>query len=175
MPEASFTFLIGGARSGKSSAAVRLASGYRGLVSFVVTAERLDDEMAARIERHREERPTEWVTIEEPIELASAVLSVPADSFVVVDCLSMWVANLVLASVVDVHEHANLVIETLRAHPSGCAVVSNEVGLGIVPDNALSREYRDILGRVNAAFARASSASYFFVAGQTIRLTPPPF
>ncbi len=171
----SFTFLIGGARSGKSAAAVRLAAQHVGPVAYIVTAEALDDEMTDRIRHHRIERPVEWSVFEEPMDIASAISRVPPDAFIVIDCLSLWVANLVLASVDDIDERARTAIAELAMRPTPSAVVSNEVGLGIVPDNPLSRGYRDVLGRVNAAFADASGDAFFFVAGQLIRLTPSQF
>ena len=171
----SFTFLIGGARSGKSAAAVRLAAQHIGPVAYIVTAEALDDEMTDRIRRHRNERPVDWSVFEEPMEVASAISRVPPDAFIVIDCLSLWVSNLVLASVDDIEERTRTAIAALAMRRTPSAVVSNEVGLGIVPDNALARGYRDVLGRVNAAFADASGDAFFFVAGRSIRLTPSPF
>jgi adenosyl cobinamide kinase/adenosyl cobinamide phosphate guanylyltransferase len=158
----SLVLLLGGARSGKSSLAVRLA-GESGLpVVFVATGEARDDEMAERIERHRAERPAFWQTVEEPVELYSAIESAPSDACVVVDCLSLWVANLLEAG----REPDRRV--PMRAAPT--IAVSNEVGLGIVPTTPLGRAYRDVLGRVNTAWAAAADESYFVVAGKALRL-----
>jgi adenosyl cobinamide kinase/adenosyl cobinamide phosphate guanylyltransferase len=158
----SLVFLLGGARSGKSRLAVRLA-GESGLpVVFVATGEARDDEMTERIARHRAERPASWTTVEEPLELHAAVDSAPADACVVVDCLSLWVAN-----VLEARREPDLRVPA-RAAPT--VAVSNEVGLGIVPATPLGREYRDVLGRVNAAWAAAADEAYFVVAGKALRL-----
>jgi adenosyl cobinamide kinase/adenosyl cobinamide phosphate guanylyltransferase len=156
------TFLLGGARGGKSSLAVRLAASNGSRVVFVATAEARDDEMAARIAQHRTERPAEWTVIEEPLELHAAIASAPADAVVVVDCLSLWVAN-----VLEQGRDPDL---TVPARSGLTIAVSNEVGLGIVPANALARAYRDALGRVNAAWAAAADEAYFVVAGKALRL-----
>src|SRR5919108_3823427 len=92
-----FTFLLGGARSGKSQLAVRIASAWTGPVVFVATATAGDEEMAARIRRHRAARPAHWVTVEEPVAVRDALHEAPADAFLVVDCLSLWVSNLIEA------------------------------------------------------------------------------
>jgi adenosyl cobinamide kinase/adenosyl cobinamide phosphate guanylyltransferase len=156
------TFLLGGARSGKSSLAVRLAEAAGAPVVFVATAEARDEEMAERIALHRAARPPAWTTIEEPLELHAAMESAPSDAVVVVDCLSLWVAN-----VLEQEREPDLVVP---ARPGLTIAVSNEVGLGIVPANALARAYRDALGRVNAAWADAADEAYFVVAGKALRL-----
>jgi adenosyl cobinamide kinase/adenosyl cobinamide phosphate guanylyltransferase len=156
------TFLIGGARSGKSSLAVRLASETGAPVVFVATAEARDTEMAERIARHRTERPTEWETVEEPLKLHAAIESAPPDACVVVDCLSLWVAN-----ILEQGGEPALRVPT-RNGPT--IAVSNEVGLGIVPATPLGRTYRDVLGRVNAAWAAAADEAFFVVAGKALRL-----
>lgn len=154
----SLVVYVGGARSGKSRIAVERAESEGVPVTFIATGEAGDDEMAERIARHRAERPESWTTIEEPVELGRALASVAAGDTVVVDCLSLWVANggdgAVLAP------RAGLTI-----------AVTNEVGLGIVPENALARAYRDDLGRVNAAWVEAADEAYFVVAGRALRLT----
>ena len=160
------TFLVGGARSGKSALAVELAGG--GPVTFVATGTAGDEEMATRIERHREERPAGWITVEEPLALRHAIAS--AQGTVVVDCLSLWVANLLEAGWGDADVEAEGA-EAARA-AAGCRTiaVSNEVGLGVVPATPLGRRYRDVLGRVNAAWADAAVDAYLVVAGRALRL-----
>src|SRR5918992_138624 len=153
--------LLGGARSGKSALAVRLAQSWAGPVVFVATAEAGDADMAGRIEQHRRDRPAEWTTVEEPVELARALRAAPAGSFVVVDCLSLWVSNLMEAGREGekIEDAARAAAELLSARESPSVVVSNEVGLGIVPATDLGRSYRDTLGRVNAAFAEAADSA----------------
>lgn len=158
--------MLGGARSGKSALAVRLASEWAGPVTFVATGEAGDDEMAERIRRHRQERPAGWTTVEEPVELASALESAPAEAAVVVDCLSLWVAN-VLDDDVDGRSERAVAAAKTRAR---AIVVSNEVGLGVVPASELGRRYRDVLGRVNAQWAAAADEAVFVVAGKMLRL-----
>jgi adenosylcobinamide kinase/adenosylcobinamide-phosphate guanylyltransferase len=153
---------IGGARSGKSRLAVERAWASGAEVVFVATGEAGDEEMAARIAHHRAERPGGWTTVEEPIELARALRDAPADATVVVDCLSLWVAN---------GGGGSDALEVAAARGALTIAVTNEVGLGIVPDNALARAYRDELGRVNAAWCAAADEAWFVVAGKALQLT----
>jgi adenosyl cobinamide kinase/adenosyl cobinamide phosphate guanylyltransferase len=162
----SLTFLLGGARSGKSSLAVRLAGKSGAPVVFVATGEARDAEMAERIARHRAERPAGWETVEEPLALAAALAAAPGDSCVVVDCLSLWVANLL-----ERGEEADGAAAVAAARPGATIAVSNEVGLGIVPATPLGRRYRDVLGRVNAIWADAAAETFLVVAGRRLRLT----
>jgi adenosylcobinamide kinase / adenosylcobinamide-phosphate guanylyltransferase len=152
---------VGGARSGKSRLAVERASAAGAPVVFVATGEAGDEEMAERIARHRAERPAGWRTVEEPLELARALRDAPADAAVVVDCLSLWVAN---------GGGDGAAVEAAAARSALTIAVTNEVGLGIVPSNALARDYRDELGRVNAAWVDAADEAYFVVAGKTLPL-----
>jgi len=163
------TLLLGGARSGKSSLAVRRAAAAGAPVVFVATGEAGDDEMAARIERHREERPSSWTTVEEPRDLEAAVAGAPAAACVVIDCLSLWVAN-VFESGIDVERRADAIAAAAAARPGPTIAVSNEVGLGVVPATPLGRAYRDVLGRVNAIFAARADEAFFVVAGKALRL-----
>jgi adenosyl cobinamide kinase/adenosyl cobinamide phosphate guanylyltransferase len=156
------TFLVGGARSGKSSLAVRLAAASGAPVVFIATAEARDGEMADRIAHHRAERPPEWATVEEPLELRAAIEAAPAHACVLVDCLSLWVANLL--------EHGREPDLQVPVRGGPTIAVSNEVGLGVVPATPLGRAYRDVLGRVNAVWAEAADEAYFVVAGKALRL-----
>ncbi len=167
-----YTFLIGGARSGKSSLAVRLASAVDGPVVVVATAEARDDEMAERIRAHRASRPDGWETVEAPIALLEAVDGAGEDACVVVDCLTLWVSNAIEAgaSGEEIDAEARTVTSILAARSASSVVVSNEVGLGVVPANTLARTYRDLLGRVNASFAAQASRSLFVVAGRGLPL-----
>ena len=148
---------VGGARSGKSTIAVERAQAEGAAVTFIATGEAGDEEMAERIARHKAERPSSWTTIEEPVELHRALASVPAGTTVVIDCLSLWIANGGDGKVAARREGLTI-------------AVTNEVGLGIVPDNALARTYRDELGHVNASWVEAADEAYFVVAGRMLRL-----
>jgi adenosylcobinamide kinase / adenosylcobinamide-phosphate guanylyltransferase len=149
--------LVGGARSGKSRLAVERAQAEGAPVTVIATGQPLDEEMAARIALHNEERPGSWTTIEEPLDLHRALASVPVGETAVVDCLTLWVANGGDGAV--------------PAPRDGLTIaVTNEVGLGIVPENARARAYRDELGRANAAWVEAADEAYFVVAGRMLRL-----
>jgi adenosyl cobinamide kinase/adenosyl cobinamide phosphate guanylyltransferase len=167
-----FTFLVGGVRSGKSGLALRLASKHDGPVVVLATAEARDDEMAERIRRHRDARPETWTTVESSLGLAPVVRDLRVDAFVILDCLSLWVSNAIEAEIDDdtIVDEAIETASLLAGRAPPAVVVSNEVGLGIVPVNALARRYRDTLGRVNSAFADAASRSYFVVAGRALPL-----
>jgi adenosylcobinamide kinase / adenosylcobinamide-phosphate guanylyltransferase len=164
-------FLTGGARSGKSSLALRLAAGQRAPVVFVATGEPNDPEMAARIERHRGERTSSWRTIEEPLELRGAIEQAGASDCLVVDCLTLWTANALEQYGSDgVELRAAEAAAAARARVGLTIVVTNEVGSGIVPVNDLARSYRDLLGKVNAIWAEAADDAYLVVAGRTLQL-----
>jgi adenosyl cobinamide kinase/adenosyl cobinamide phosphate guanylyltransferase len=163
------TLLVGGARSGKSTHALRLAEATGAPVVFVATGAACDEEMAARIARHRAERPAGWQTVEEPLRLLDALAAVPPGACVVVDCLSLWVANL-LERDEDVEAAARAAAAAAAARPGPTIAVTNEVGLGIVPVTPLGRAYRDVLGRTNAIWAAAAGESFFVVAGKLLRL-----
>ena len=168
------TFLLGGARSGKSSLALSLASEWEGPVVVVATAEARDDsEFAARIARHRLERPAGWRTVEEPLDLLGELEQVATDAFVIVDCLTLWTTNALLAGWGDEDvELAAVQIAALAADRGApTVVVSNEVGLGVVPATPLGRSFRDLLGRVNAVFAARAERACFVVAGRALELT----
>ena len=167
----SLAVLLGGARAGKSALAVELALEHDGPVVYVATAEAGDDEMAARIAQHRTDRPDRWQTVEEPVALRAVLASVESEACVVVDCLTLWVANL-LERDDDVLSEAEAVAELAAERSSATIVVSNEVGLGIVPASPLAREYRDLLGAVNAAFVRRAADAAFVVSGCAIPLQP---
>ena len=159
---------VGGARSGKSRLALERARSNGAAVVFVATGEALDDEMADRIARHKAERPEEWQTVEEPVALERALADAAPDATVVVDCLSLWVANVFESAPAE--ELAERAATCAATRPGLTIAVTNEVGLGIVPDNELARRYRDVLGRVNATWADAADEAYFVVAGRAMRL-----
>jgi adenosyl cobinamide kinase/adenosyl cobinamide phosphate guanylyltransferase len=169
------TFLVGGARSGKSRLAQAMALRADRPVVVIATAEAGDDEMAARIDRHRADRPPGWTTIEEPIDLDRALRSVDPAAFVVIDCLTLWVSNLLGRELADddVATRADEAAGLAAAHAGGTVAVSNEVGMGVVPANAMARRYADLLGRVNATWAAAADRPFFVVAGRTLPLGSP--
>lgn len=162
--------VLGGARSGKTRIAELLAGTGQDPVAFIATAEAGDEEMRERIERHRQARPMHWVSIEEPIDLLSAVESVEPGSRVIVDCLTLWVSNLVGHGIEDedIERRAGVVATRLAEREPVTVAVSNEVGSGIVPVNSLARRYRDLLGRVNTIWADAADQVYLAVAGGVV-------
>jgi adenosylcobinamide kinase / adenosylcobinamide-phosphate guanylyltransferase len=166
----SLVFLLGGARSGKSALAVELARAEGGPVTVIATAEARDADMAERIRLHRSERPAEWTTVEEPLELDQAIRGTPSGAVVIVDCLSLWVANLLEQSEANIEQLASVAAQSARTRDALTVAVSNEVGLGIVPATALGRRYRDALGRVNAIWADAADQMSFVVAGRVLPL-----
>ena len=176
------TFLVGGARSGKSTLALRLAEAADSSgtpVTFVVTAVPFDDDLRERVRRHRDERPPHWNTLECPVELANGINAVPADHFLVIDCLTLFLANLMAvpdAAPQNSSEHTAALLEALqrrRSHGGSTVVVSNEVGMGIHPDTELGRVYRDDLGRLNQAVAAIADHALLMVAGRALPLRDP--
>jgi len=162
--------VLGGARSGKSRYAQARAEALDGALIFVATAQALDDEMRDRIGRHRADRGPRWRTIEEPLELAAAITAWAAlDRVLLVDCLTLWVSNLMLADR-DIVAEAEALAEAVRRAAGPVILVANEVGLGIVPDNALARRFRDAAGTVNQAMAGAVAEASFVAAGLAMRL-----
>jgi adenosylcobinamide kinase / adenosylcobinamide-phosphate guanylyltransferase len=169
------TLLLGGTRSGKSRLAVQLARQSGSPVVVIATAEPRDNDMAERIRRHRAERPTHWETIEEPTELESALRPVPLGATVLIDCLTLWLSNLMERnfSDLDIEDAARSAAAFAASRSGATIVVSNEVGSGIVPDNAISRRYADVLGRVNTVWADAAAESFLVVAGRVLPLAAP--
>lgn len=168
----SLIVLLGGARSGKSRLALQLAARWDGPVTFVATAEARDDEMAERVTRHRAERPAAWTTVEEPIALEAVLARTPDDACVVVDCLALWLSNLLERGFGpdECERAAAAAAATAAARAATTIVVSNEVGLGIVPATPLGRGYRDVLGLVNQIWVAEADAAALVVAGRALRL-----
>ncbi|MGP0052490.1 MAG: bifunctional adenosylcobinamide kinase/adenosylcobinamide-phosphate guanylyltransferase [Solirubrobacteraceae bacterium] len=166
--------LLGGARSGKSELAVRLAAARAAPVVLIATAEPRDQEMAARIAQHRRDRPAGWETLEAPLELEQAIAAVAHETTLIIDCLTLWVSNLLLSGIdpTGLPARAAAAAEQARARAGLTVAVSNEVGMGIVPDNELARRYRDVLGAVNAAWAAAADRARLLVAGRLLSLAP---
>ena len=162
--------VLGGARSGKSSYAEAMveASGLQPL--YLATGRAFDTEMESRIASHRERRGPQWQTVEEPLRLAETLqLHALADRFVLVDCLTLWITNLMMAEQDIAAETAKLVA-TLPELSGRVVFVSNEVGLGIVPDNRMAREFRDHAGFLHQAVAAAVDEVYFMAAGLPLRM-----
>ena len=166
-----FVFVIGGARSGKSAFALKLAEARPGPRRYIATALALDSEMAVRIERHKGERGDGWETMEEPRELASALSGLDG-GVVLIDCLTLWVTNLMGAGLDDAAIEAEARTLFKAALQCGCdvIVVSNEVGLGIVPDNPLARRFRDLAGTINRVAAEAATEVFFIAAGLPMKM-----
>lgn len=169
------TVLLGGARSGKSDLAVRLGRAWAGAVHVVVTAEALDDDMAARIARHRADRPSEWGLSEAPVALEDGLASVADDALAIVDCLTLWVANLIGRGLddADVLTRAEAFAAAAVSRSGPTIVVTNEVGMGIHPDTDLGRRYRDLLGRVNACVVARADRTLLMMAGRAVVLVDP--
>lgn len=155
----------GGARSGKSRWALERARKCGDRLIYVATAEALDEEMSGRIAQHRAERGGDFVTVEEPLELARAIRSAECDAMVV-DCLTLWLSNMMHRSQEKVEE----TIAAAKEQNAEVIIVTNEVGCGIVPDNALAREFRDRAGVMNQRFAEAAAEVYWMVFGQPLRV-----
>lgn len=162
--------ILGGARSGKSRYAQARAEALPGAPIFVATAQALDDEMARRIALHRADRDDRWRTIEEPFDLAGVIeREAQPGTVLLVDCLTLWVSNLIFAEREVTAETARLT-DALAAASGPVILVANEVGLGIVPDNALARNFRDAAGHVNQAVAAVAGKVAFIAAGLPLRL-----
>lgn len=165
--------IIGGARSGKSSFALKLAQGLfldktssEALGLFIATAVPGDEEMTKRIEAHKIERGNFWRTEEEQIHIAKSIERHAGDfQVILIDCLTMWISNLLLHQSKNIDREIKFLEEVLFTCPTPIIMVSNEVGLGIVPGNGLSRRFRDISGSVNQKFAAICQRVIFMVAG----------
>jgi adenosylcobinamide kinase/adenosylcobinamide-phosphate guanylyltransferase len=157
--KAKLTFVLGGARSGKSRYAEALVQANPAPWTYVATGQAWDDEMRARITQHRGARPPGWRTVESPLDLAAGLAT--ADP-VLVDCLTLWVTNLLME---DRLPDWPVLLAALDARSAATVIVSNEVGLGIVPDNALARRFRDIAGRLHQQLAARADCVVFMVAG----------
>ena len=167
------TLVLGGARSGKSSYAEALANGQAAARVYLATAQAGDGEMAERIRKHRTRRGDGWHTVEEPVALVDALeRECAGDKIVLVDCLTLWLSNILLANMDTSHEVRKLV-KCLAGLLGPVIFVSNEVGMGIVPENALARRFRDEAGRLNQEVAAAADAVVFVAAGLPLYLKQP--
>ncbi|WP_191970777.1 bifunctional adenosylcobinamide kinase/adenosylcobinamide-phosphate guanylyltransferase [Methylobacterium soli] len=162
--------VLGGARSGKSAYAEALIEAEPGPWLYLATAQAWDDEMRARIALHRARRPEGWITRDVPMALAEAVAG--STGPVLVDCLTLWLTNLILAEA-DVPAASAALVEACAAAPGPVILVSNEVGLGIVPENALARRFRDEAGRLHQRLAARAERVVLTVAGLPLVVKPP--
>jgi adenosylcobinamide kinase/adenosylcobinamide-phosphate guanylyltransferase len=166
----------GGARSGKSRFALGYAEKLGQRRVFIATAEAGDEEMRARIRRHRDERGARFQTLEEPLDLPRALRDADGAEVVVVDCLTLWLANRLLrdGDETAVAEGIRAVVEALDHRRCHTVVVSNEVGLGLVPESALGRSFRDLAGSMHQQLAAVADEVYLAAMGMLIRLRPDP-
>jgi adenosylcobinamide kinase/adenosylcobinamide-phosphate guanylyltransferase len=167
--------VLGGCRSGKSNHALKLAEGMGQRRIFVATCVPRDDEMRARVNRHRQERDDTWRTLEVPVDLAGAVTANnPSADVMLVDCLTLWLSNLLMETedVAQVRRQIDTLAATIKAAPNAVILVSNEVGAGIVPENRLARLYRDLAGWTNQAMAAACDRVVWTVAGIPVTVKP---
>ena len=176
------TLIIGGARSGKSSFAHKLANEYKN-VCYVATADSAqasqlnDDEMIKRIQNHRNNRPSGWQTIEVPLELGKAISNLNGKlDIVIIDCITLYITNMLLDGNKTGEDHNRIIDEikkvctVCRNIPPDVIMVSNEVGYGIVPDNALSREFRDVAGHANQLIAKEADSVFLVTAGIELKI-----
>ena len=165
------TLVLGGARSGKSAYAESLFAD--GGAVYVATAEAIDDEMRERIARHRARRGSGWTTVEAPLDLPGAIRAgAGAGTGILVDCVTVWLGNLVHAGS-DIDREVSTLIESFAVPDAPVAVVANEVGLGIVPENAMARAFRDHAGRLNQALAARAARVVLVTAGIPLVLKSP--
>lgn len=171
-----FVLIGGGVRSGKSAFALERARRFGERLIFVATAEALDEEMRERARRHRVERGDEFRTIECPRELVHCLRELEDVDAVVIDCLTLWISNLMMEGLGEhaIDARVRELADFLRASSFHSVIVTNEVGLGIVPDNAMARAFRDSTGRAHQVLGRAATELYFGVMGQLLRIKPAP-
>jgi adenosylcobinamide kinase/adenosylcobinamide-phosphate guanylyltransferase len=167
------TFILGGARSGKSQFAIKLAKEKTKKVAFIASCKPLDLEMKKRIMLHKKARPIHWQTFEEPRDIVS-VLKKIGDKFelILIDCLTLFISNLLLKSFKEasIEYEVNKILSTLKKIKAKSIIISNEVGLGIVPENKLARDFRDIAGRMNQLVAAKSNEVFFMTASIPLKI-----
>jgi adenosylcobinamide kinase/adenosylcobinamide-phosphate guanylyltransferase len=167
------TLVLGGARSGKSAYAERLIVAHAAPWTYIATAEILDDEMRARVDTHRARRAESWRTIEAAQALVHAIGDAPADRPLLIDCLTFWLSNRLLAGA-DLSADRAALVDALSRRCAPTVAVSSEVGLSIVPDNALARSFRDAAGELHQAISRVAGRVVLVVAGNPLTAKGPP-
>lgn len=158
------SLILGGASSGKSAFAETLVMAASQPRIYIATAQTFDDEMRQKVQKHLVQRGPDWRTIEAPLDTADVLIGLPAEAVVLLDCATMWLSNQMLAETDLATEQAKL-LDTLNACPAHVVVVSNEVGLDVVPENALARRFRDAQGALNQALAKQADLAVLVVAG----------
>lgn len=166
----------GGARSGKSAHALALARSLGPRRAFVATARRYDDDLSARIDRHVAERGPDFATVEEPIALPARLAGLGSTDVALIDCLTLWISNLLVDGAEDgaVEERVNALCQVLVAPPCHLVLVTNEVGMGVHPESALGRRFRDLAGRAHQRVAAVADEVHLAVMGVVLRLSPGP-
>ncbi|MCX8069954.1 MAG: bifunctional adenosylcobinamide kinase/adenosylcobinamide-phosphate guanylyltransferase [Thermodesulfovibrionales bacterium] len=164
------TFIIGGANSGKSSFALNLSEKIQGKGAFIATAQAFDDEMTEKIKIHKQQRGHNWDTYEEPFEIADLIINLEDryDKFIL-DCLTLWLSNLIGSSR-PIESSIDYLINKLETLKKPIFIVSNEVGLGIVPENKLARSFRNYAGILNKKIASISENVYIIFAGLSLKI-----
>jgi len=180
MPRGKLIFITGGARSGKSNFAEKMAISLGKSVAYLATAQPLDKEMTCRIEKHKNNRPVDWETYEEPIEVSKLVSHLGHEKEVIlIDCLTLLISNLLLIKENKIgnpqmEEEIISEIKKLAENSSKATaqviIVSNEVGMGLVPDNVIGRVYRDILGRANSIIANKADEVFMMISGIPLKI-----
>jgi adenosylcobinamide kinase/adenosylcobinamide-phosphate guanylyltransferase len=164
------TLIVGGARSGKSSFALKKATVHKGKKAFIATAQAFDAEMEKRIAKHKTDRSGDWATLEEPLNLARMIQNTGDEySVLLVDCLTLWLSNLMLSGR-DADEAAELLVSAVSSCSADIYLVANEVGMGIVPDNELARKFRDMAGVLNSKIAESADEVYLMAAGIPVKI-----
>ena len=169
MPLPKLSLVLGGAASGKSAFAENLVLQSGKAPVYLATAQVFDDEMAEKVARHRDMRGSGWVTIEEPLDLGPALAQITPQQTVLIDCATLWLTNVILGDH-DVADHTNALLTAIAACQGPVVVVSNEVGQGIVPDNALSRKFRNAQGGLNQQIAAEADLVVAVMAGLPVVL-----
>lgn len=172
-------FITGGARSGKSSFALKEATRFGGKKVYIATAEPLDEEMKDRIERHKKERGEDWIAIEEPLKISELIKELKGKyDMLLLDCLTLWLSNLMLAGK-ELSGEIEEFITTLKdfknpssfsLQPSALFIVSNEIGMGVVPENELARRFRDLAGMTNQKVAKIADEVYLVISGIPVKI-----
>ncbi len=166
--------ITGGARSGKSNFAIKLANESKGKIAFIATAFAGDDEMKRRIMLHKESRPQEWTTVEEPLNLSKAIESVHDHDVIIIDCITLYLSNLIsddgLIDEKFMLGEVGKMMESARKFNGTIIIISNELGMGIVPENRMAREFRDIAGRANQIIAESADKVYVCFSGIPVQI-----